>query len=73
MKFLKKTDDRPAQTALLFPGFPYSGRRLVRYLQSVYVFTILTADGEIIHHQPEDLRAFANWLDIHRVPSVNIS
>lgn len=44
--------------------------QLVHYPQAVYVFTILLADGRIIHFEPCDVSAFDRWLLENRIPNV---
>lgn len=53
-----------------YPELNLRASQLVRYLQAGYVFTILLADGRIIHFEPCDVSAFDRWLLDNGVPNV---
>lgn len=53
-----------------YPELNLPASQLVRYLQAGYIFTILLADGKIIHFEPSDVSGFDRWLLENGVPNV---
>jgi polyferredoxin len=45
-----------------FEGFPYPASRLKRFIQSAGLFTLSIKPDMIVHHLPDDAKAFREWL-----------
>jgi hypothetical protein len=61
------------KTAYFFPGFEHCVVQLRKYIQAYQVFTILLTDGRIVHHQPQNVTEFHNWLLLHEVENLRNS
>jgi len=45
-----------------YPGFEHDVQQVKRFLQAYWAFTILLADGRIVHYEPENNLDFHQWL-----------
>jgi hypothetical protein len=61
------------KTNYFFPGFDFCIVQLRKYIHAYEVFTILLTDGRIVHHQPQNVTEFRNWLSQHQVEDLRLS
>lgn len=60
-----------------YQGFSYPCKDLVKFVNTLGIFTIMLKNGNIVHFQPDNITDFRQWLlennieDIKGVPSKN--
>jgi hypothetical protein len=70
MDLFKKNKNQPSSSQDSYVGFPYQPRQLVRFLQTGYTFTLLLQNDSIVHFEPENTKAFSEWLIAHHIPNI---
>lgn len=53
-----------------YKGFEYNAKDLQKYLYTAGLFTISLTNGQIIHHSPDDVQSFNDWLQKHKVANI---
>ncbi|WP_223706996.1 hypothetical protein [Niabella beijingensis] len=53
-----------------FPGFDHTAEKINKYVEALGIFTILLKNGAIVHHNPNDVEGFRNWLKQKSIPNI---
>lgn len=53
-----------------YTGFPYPATDLLKFIAAGNIFTIMLKSGDIVHHTPNDILQFKEWLSDHNVTDI---
>jgi len=57
-------------TASRYPGFEYSAEQLQQFLAASDFFTIMLANGDVVHFTPENEDQFRQWLSDNHITDI---
>lgn len=58
---------------LNYPNFSYLPIQIHKFVEAAGIFTLLLKDGNIIHHVPDEVTNFKNWLLANNIPDVKMN
>ncbi len=58
------------QQDYLYEGFKYTAKQLKKFMEAAGIFTISLRTNDIIHHTPDDPKAFREWLTVNGIEDI---
>lgn len=53
-----------------YPGLSVKAQDIRKFLAASDLFTLLLANGSVVHFEPQDPDAFRNWLKRHHIVDI---